>query len=162
MKHVNAGPPETYPMVAILVAAAKATSEPRDGSARQKERKAPSQIVRVGALNLLSICAKNRGIPPSRANANIIREFEVRLKSPAKKTHMMMRQKSTTAPSGPKTSTNIWRTGLPYSLSRVRSKSWIEKRKASMMKNPNSDENPTEEMTPMGADQDAFLVSSDK
>lgn len=102
-----------YPIVAILVAAANATSLPKLGKLKQKLKKAPNQIVRIGELNLLSICAKKLGIPPSRANANIIREFEVREKRPAKKTQMIIRQKSTTAPSGPKTSTNIWRTGLP-------------------------------------------------
>lgn len=144
------------------VAAAKATSDPRDGRERQKERNAPSQMVRMGDLNLLSMCAKNFGIPPSRAKANIMREFEVRLKRPAKKTQMIIRQKRTTAPSGPKTSTKIWSTGLPYEELRVRSKSWMEKRKASMMKNPNNDENPTLEITPIGALQDALRVSSER
>jgi hypothetical protein len=42
------------PMVAILVAAAKATEEPRDGRPRMKARVAASQIVRVGDRKRLS------------------------------------------------------------------------------------------------------------
>jgi len=64
-------------MVAIDVAALKATEDPREGSARQKERKAASQTVRIGERNLLSTLWKKCGIPPSRAKANIILEFEV-------------------------------------------------------------------------------------
>lgn len=47
--------------MAIEVAAAKATEEPREGSARQKERKAASQTVRMGDLNLLSTLWKKCG-----------------------------------------------------------------------------------------------------
>ena len=52
-------------------------------------------------------------IPPSRANANIILEFDVMEKSPQCQTQMMIRQKSTIAPSSPKTSMKIPSTGLP-------------------------------------------------
>lgn len=47
--------------MAIEVAAAKATEEPRDGRARQKERKAASQIVRMGERNLSSTLWKKCG-----------------------------------------------------------------------------------------------------
>lgn len=36
-------------MVAIEVAAEKATVEPSDGTARRKERRAANQMVRIGA-----------------------------------------------------------------------------------------------------------------
>jgi hypothetical protein len=45
--------------VAIDVAAEKATELPRDGRARMKERKAASQMVRMGDLNLASTWWKN-------------------------------------------------------------------------------------------------------
>jgi hypothetical protein len=38
----------------------------------------------------------------------------------------------------------------------------MEKRKERMTKNPNKAEKPTDEMTPRGALQEAFRVSSDK
>lgn len=48
-------PYEMYrPIVAIEVAAEKATADPNDGSARQNARKAASQIVRTGLLKRLS------------------------------------------------------------------------------------------------------------
>lgn len=50
-------------MVAIEVAAEKATVEWRDGSARRYERVAASQIVRMGDLKRASTLLKNRGRP---------------------------------------------------------------------------------------------------
>lgn len=50
-------------MVAIDVAAEKATVEPKDGMARRKERVAASQMVRIGARNLTSTLLKNFGRP---------------------------------------------------------------------------------------------------
>lgn len=47
--------------MAMEVAAAKATEEPREGRARQKERKAASQTVRMGERNLLSTLWKKFG-----------------------------------------------------------------------------------------------------
>lgn len=44
----------------------------------------------------------------------------------------------------------------------VRWKSWIEKRKDKRTRSPKIALNPTEEITPIGADQDAFRVSSDR
>jgi len=41
-------------------------------------------------------------------------------------------------------------------------KSWIENRNERMTKNPKMELNPTEVMTPIGADQDAFRVSSER
>ena len=54
-------------MVAMEVAAAKATLEPREGSARMKARVAASQIVRTGEWKRLSTWWKNFGMPRSRA-----------------------------------------------------------------------------------------------
>lgn len=93
------------------VAAAKATVLPKLGRARQKERKAASQTVRMGDLNLSSTLWKKWGIPPSRAKANIILELEVMEKSPQCQTQIMIRHIRTTAPSSPKMSMKIWRTG---------------------------------------------------
>ena len=42
------------PIVAMEVAAAKATEDPREGRAKQKARKAASQTVRMGERNLSS------------------------------------------------------------------------------------------------------------
>ena len=47
------------PIVAMEVAAVKATEEPRDGVARQKARKAASQMARIGERNLSSTLLKN-------------------------------------------------------------------------------------------------------
>ena len=69
-------------MVAMEVAALNATEDPRDGRARQKDRKAASQTVRMGERNRWSTLWKKCGMPPSRAKANIIRELEVIEKSP--------------------------------------------------------------------------------
>jgi len=117
------------------VAAAKATEEPREGRARQNARKAASQTVRMGERNLSSTLWKKWGwemlvcslffifvsqierkarkltIPPSLAKANIIREFEVMEKRPQCHTQIIIKHISTTAPSSPKTSMKIWRTG---------------------------------------------------
>ena len=55
-------PYEMYkPIVAMDVAAAKATLLPREGRARQKERKAASQTVRMGERNLSSTLWKKCG-----------------------------------------------------------------------------------------------------
>lgn len=51
------------PMVAIDVAAVKATVDPSDGMARRNERNAASQMVRMGALNRASTRLKNAGSP---------------------------------------------------------------------------------------------------
>ena len=47
--------------MAIEVAAAKATEEPREGRARQNARKAASQTVRMGERNLSSTLWKKWG-----------------------------------------------------------------------------------------------------
>ncbi len=70
------------PIVAMEVAAEKATVEPNDGIARRKERNAPSQMVRIGERKRASTLLKNCGRPPSRAKPNIIREFDVMEKRP--------------------------------------------------------------------------------
>jgi hypothetical protein len=66
-------------MVAIDVAAEKATAEPSEGRPRMKESVQASQTVRMGDLRLTSTLWKKRwpGIPPSRAKAYIMRELEV-------------------------------------------------------------------------------------
>lgn len=53
-------------MVAIEVAAAKATEEPREGRARMKASEAASQIVRVGDWKRASTWWKKWGMPRSR------------------------------------------------------------------------------------------------
>lgn len=67
------------PIVAILVAALKATEEPRDGRDRRKERLQASHTVRTGDFRRESTLWKNRapGRAPSREKANIMRELEV-------------------------------------------------------------------------------------
>jgi hypothetical protein len=87
-------------MVAIEVAAANATLDPREGSARINERVADSQTARIGERKRSSTLWKNGcyrrvsgrcrslshqaelTIPPSRAKANIILLLLVILKSP--------------------------------------------------------------------------------
>ena len=49
------------PIVAIEVAAAKATEEPREGRARQKAKKQASQIVRIGERKRSSTLWKKFG-----------------------------------------------------------------------------------------------------
>ena len=51
------------PMVAIEVAAEKATVEPSDGIARRNDKDAPSQMVRIGALKRASTLLKKKGRP---------------------------------------------------------------------------------------------------
>jgi hypothetical protein len=63
-------------MVAMDVAAANATEDPREGSARQKERKAASQTVRIGDLNLSSTLWKKCGYQGLLAQLNIYRARE--------------------------------------------------------------------------------------
>lgn len=99
------------PMVAIEVAAAKATEDPREGRDKQNAKKIASQMVRIGERNLSSTLWKKCGIPPSRAKANIMREFEVTENRPQCHTQIMMRHIKTTAPSSPKMSWRIWTTG---------------------------------------------------
>ena len=53
-------------MVAMEVAAEKATAEPSEGSARQKESVAASQMVRIGDLKRASTLLKNGGRPGGR------------------------------------------------------------------------------------------------
>ena len=89
------------------VAAENATVDPREGMARRKARKAAKQMVRMGALNLLSTWSKKGGRPRSRAKANIIRELEVREKRPACQTQQMMSVINAMAPLGPKMSMRI-------------------------------------------------------
>lgn len=60
-------------MVAIDVAAEKATAEPSEGRARIKDRVAASQMVRTGERNRLSTLWKKDGMPPSLEKANIMR-----------------------------------------------------------------------------------------
>lgn len=50
-------------MVAMEVAAMKATVEPSEGRARQKESVAASQMVRMGDLNRVSTLLKKEGRP---------------------------------------------------------------------------------------------------
>ena len=64
-------------MVAMAVVPLKAVREPRDGKARRKEHVAPKTTVRTGDLKRWSMMCKRWGMPPSRANANIIRELLV-------------------------------------------------------------------------------------
>ncbi len=52
------------PIVAIEVAAAKATLEPSEGMASRNARNAAKQIVRMGAANRMLTELKNRGSPP--------------------------------------------------------------------------------------------------
>jgi hypothetical protein len=55
-------PYEIYrPIVAIEVAAAKATDDPREGRAKQKDRNAASQTVLMGERNLSSTLWKKCG-----------------------------------------------------------------------------------------------------
>lgn len=73
-----------------------------------------------------------------------------------------MIENTASAPFSPKTSTKIFRTGWLYWLSRVSSKFWIEKRKASKTNRPNIALKPTLDMTPIGALQSACRVSSER
>lgn len=98
-------------MVAIEVAAEKATVDPSDGTARRKERKAANQMVRIGARNLASTLSKKCGRPPSRAKPNIMRELDVMEKSPQWYTQTMIKVINAMAPGSPKISIRIWVTG---------------------------------------------------
>lgn len=62
-------------MVAIEVAAAKATEEPREGRARMKARVAASQIVRVGDWKRASTWWKKWGMPRSRPGSFVSEGF---------------------------------------------------------------------------------------
>lgn len=111
------------------VAAAKATELPREGRERQKARKAASQTVRMGERKRSSTLWKKWGfchwsvegwyieiegeltIPPSRAKANIIREFDVMENSPQCHTQIIIKHIKITAPSSPNMSSKIWSTG---------------------------------------------------
>lgn len=55
----------------------KATEEPREGRASRKAQQAPKRTVRIGDSKPRSMMCSLCGIPPSRAKANIMREFEV-------------------------------------------------------------------------------------
>ena len=149
-------------MVAIEVAAVKATVEPREGTARRKDRVAASQTVRMGERNRLSTLWKKEGRAPSLLKANIMRELEVMEKRPQCQTQVMTRVMRTMAPFSPKMSMKIWRTGWEYVLLTVVSKFWMEKRSETMRKNPKTKETLILIMTPMGALQAAFLVSSER
>lgn len=50
-------------MVAMEVAAEKATVEPSEGRARMKERVAPSQMARIGERKRSSTLWKKEGMP---------------------------------------------------------------------------------------------------
>jgi hypothetical protein len=92
-----------------------------------------------------------------------MRELEVIEKSPQCHTQIITRDIRTTAPSSPHASAKIWSTGCPKSPpDAVKVKSWIENKKLKMTKKPNREENPTDDMTPIGADHEAFRVSSDR
>ena len=101
-------------------------------------------------------------IPPSREKANIILELLVMENKPQCQTQIMIRHINTTAPFSPNTSTKICNTGWPYALPIVFWKFWMLNRKLRRTKRPKRAEKPTEEMTPIGADQEAFLVSSER
>lgn len=150
------------PIVAMLVAAANATELPRLGKLRQNARNAASQTVRAGDLNRLSTRSKNCGSAPSREKANIMRELLVREKRPQCQTQRMMSAMRTSAPLSPKTSTRICSTGCSYCELMVRSKSWMEKSRHSIKKKPNTADTPMLVRTPMGADQAALCVSSER
>jgi len=150
------------PIVAIEVAAEKATDDPSDGKARQKARNAASQIVLMGAWNLSSTWWKNAGSPLSLEKANIIRLLLVKENNPACQTHMMTRVKRTIAPSSPKISIKIWSTGCPTLLSIVAWKSWIENSRQRMRNQPNTADAKMEIKTPNGELHDAFFVSSER
>lgn len=86
-----------------------------------------------------------------------MRELLVMLKRPQCQTHKMMSEKRTSAPFSPNTSIRICSTGCPYLDDRVALKSWIENSRESRTSSPKMALNPTEETTPMGADQDACV-----
>ncbi len=110
-------------MVAMDVAAEKATVEPSEGIASRKARKAARQTVRIGAWNLALTVVKKGGRPRSRAKPNIMREFDVMEKRPACQTQTMMRVMRAMAPLLPKMSMRICVTGWPTELPTVVSKS---------------------------------------
>lgn len=93
MRPIRIGSPyEMYkPIVAIEVAAAKATLDPRDGRARMKDKVAASHTVRIGDRNRSSTLWKKDGIPPSREKANIIRLLDVMENNPQCHTHTVWR-----------------------------------------------------------------------
>ena len=95
------------PMVAIDVAAEKATVDPRDGIAKRKDSVAASHTVRMGALYRLSTLLKKFGKPPSRLNPNIIRLLDVMEKSPQCHTQTMTSVIRAIAPESPKMSMSI-------------------------------------------------------
>jgi hypothetical protein len=65
-------PYEMYrPMVAMEVAAAKATEEPREGRPRQKAQKAASQMVRTGARKRASTLWKKCGCLGGRVSRQL-------------------------------------------------------------------------------------------
>ena len=144
------------------VAAEKATEEPREGIARRKARMAARQIVRMGAPKCWFTLSKKGGRPWSRAKANIILELEVREKRPQCQTQRIMRVIRAMAPLFPKMSIRICVTGWPTGLLTVFGKSWMEKRRDSIRKKPNTPDTPTDISTPRGAFHEALFVSSDK
>lgn len=167
--------------MAMEVAAVKATAEPSEGRARQKESVAASQTVRMGDLKWASTLLKKEGrpgayfitdelgkewsdLPRSRLKPYIIREFDVIENKPQCQMQTMTRTMRTIAPLLPKMSMRIRTTGCPPLLSRstVVSKFWMEKRREMMRKKPKTAETPIDIKTPSGALQDAFMVSSDR
>jgi hypothetical protein len=150
------------PIVAILVAAEKATIEPKLGRARMNARVAASQMVRTGLWNLWSTWSKKRGSARSRLKAYIMRELLVMEKRPQCQTHTMTRVMAATAPLGPNTSTKIWTTGCPYLEVIVRWKFWMLKSRQRSRKKPKTADTATDVMTPTGAFLAASLVSSER
>lgn len=66
------------PIVAMDVAAAKATEEPSEGRARQKERNEASQTVRIGERKRLSTLWKKFGwITVSQPLFSVIRSLDM-------------------------------------------------------------------------------------
>jgi hypothetical protein len=101
------------------------------------------------------------GSNESREHAKYILEFDVIEKVPQRTTQTTTIEKATVAPAVPKESIRICRTGLPAAGAMVASKSWMQKRKETRTKKPNTAEAATEIRTPFGALRAASCVSSD-
>lgn len=139
------------PMVAILVAAENATELPRLGNPNMKLRVQASQTVRTGDFRFASTLWKNLwpGIPPSRAKAYIIREFEVTEKVPQKNMAPINIVMRTIAPFSPTVSKNICATGCPVAELIVPSKSCMENSKPKIRNQPRTADTPMDITIPM-------------